>query len=166
MDRNVAQTALSEGLSEFEAAMAPVQDGPFFLGDDFSMADVALAPWWQRICSVLYAYRKYDLSSYSRLQVWYEAVQARPSFRRTVVDPERLIEEYSNTAARVVEPLNAQERSPAGAGAAFHRRRVDGDSPVSAGTPHRGERGDETSQKGGYVAPAATGVAFSRRKRG
>jgi glutathione S-transferase len=177
LDRNVAQTALSEGLTEFEAAMAPMHDGPFFLGDDFSIADVALAPWWQRICSVLYAYRKYDLTSYSRLQVWYEAVQARPSFRRTVVDPERLIEEYSNFAARLgelpAEGSGAPQRSLVGAGAAFHRRRVDdirrveGDSPSSGGTPTiGGKKTEESSQRGGYAAAPATGIAFSRRKRG
>mmetsp|Transcript_12411 Transcript_12411/g.35267 ORF Transcript_12411/g.35267 Transcript_12411/m.35267 type:complete len:102 (+) Transcript_12411:205-510(+) len=78
--------------------MAPESEGPFFLGDDFTMADIALAPWWQRMCSVLRAYRKFDPSAIPRLQAWFEAVEARPSFHRTVVDPEKLIEEYADCA--------------------------------------------------------------------
>mmetsp|Transcript_2403 Transcript_2403/g.5566 ORF Transcript_2403/g.5566 Transcript_2403/m.5566 type:complete len:276 (+) Transcript_2403:130-957(+) len=93
-----ARTELLQGLADFEAAMAPEAEGPFFLGDDFSMADVALAPWWQRMCTVLRAYRKFDPSACPRLQAWFEAVEARPSFQRTVVDPERLIEEFADCA--------------------------------------------------------------------
>lgn len=96
--RAVARQALFEGLAEFEAAMAPEVEGPFFLGDDFSMADIALVPWWQRMVSVLRAYRKFDPSAHPRLQAWHEAVQARPSVRRTAVDPERLIEDHVGCA--------------------------------------------------------------------
>eukprot|EP00913_Durusdinium_trenchii_P035859 g33556.t1 len=53
--------------------MAPLAKGPFFLGGDFCMADLVLAPWWQRMCTVLRAYRKFDPSAFSRLQVWFEA---------------------------------------------------------------------------------------------
>lgn len=96
--RQQARQALIEGLTEFEAAMAPEAEGPFFLGDDFSMADIALVPWWQRMVSVLRAYRKFDPSVHPRLQAWHEAVQARPSVRRTAVDPERLIEDHVGCA--------------------------------------------------------------------
>merc|ERR1712232_415495 len=115
---------LSDGLAELEEAMAPEADGPFFLGDDFSMVDIALAPHWQRMCSVLRAYRKFDPSAAPRLQVWYEAIQARPSFRRTAVDPEKLIEAYSDLAARIEEsPDGAPQRSAVGGGAVFRRAR-------------------------------------------
>lgn len=113
-ERAQARLALHEGLAEFEAAMAPEADGPFFMGDDFSMTDAALAPWWQRMCSVLRAYRKFDPSVWPRLQVWYEAVQARPSYRGTAVDPERLIEEYSDRAADTSHQLGPE-------GGAFRR---------------------------------------------
>jgi len=96
--RQQARAALLQGLAEFEAAMAPEAEGPFFLGDDFSMADIALAPWWQRMCTVLRAYRKFDPSACPRLQAWFEAVEARPCFQNAVVDPERLIEEFSDCA--------------------------------------------------------------------
>jgi len=101
--RSLAREDLLRGLSEFQSVMAPVTEGPFFLGDDFSMADLALAPWWQRMCSVLRAYRKFDPSAFPRLQAWFEAVEARPSFAQTSVDPEKLIEDFSYCADPDIE---------------------------------------------------------------
>lgn len=97
-ERAAARSSLLDGLETFAAAMAPAKEGPFFLGDDFTIADIALAPWWQRMVSVLRAYRKFDPSVSSRLQTWYEAVETRPAFRRTAMDPERLIEDAAEFA--------------------------------------------------------------------
>eukprot|EP00439_Symbiodinium_sp_Y106_P004287 s3431_g1.t1 len=47
------------------------------------------------MCSVLRAYRKFDPSAFSRLQVWFEAVEGRPCFAKTALDPEKLIEDWS-----------------------------------------------------------------------
>jgi len=116
--RDQARLALSQGLAEFQAAMAPESEGPFFLGDDFSMADIALAPWWQRMCTALRAYRKFDPSGCPRLQAWYEAVEARPSFRLTVVDPERLLEEFASFA----NPEESKRLSRRGFGPRASRR--------------------------------------------
>lgn len=93
-----ARDALMEGLSAFAAAMAPETEGPFFIGDDLTMADIALAPFWQRMVSVLRAYRKFDASGCPRLASWFAAIEARPSFRRTMVDPEKLLEQFSDCA--------------------------------------------------------------------
>lgn len=101
--RNMTREDLLHGLAQFEAAMAPLAKGPFFLGGDFCMADLVLAPWWQRMCTVLRAYRKFDPSAFSRLQVWFEAVEARPCFAKTAMDPEKLIEEFSFCADPDVE---------------------------------------------------------------
>eukprot|EP00930_Biecheleria_cincta_P028111 TRINITY_DN19603_c0_g1_i1.p1 TRINITY_DN19603_c0_g1~~TRINITY_DN19603_c0_g1_i1.p1 ORF type:complete len:328 (+),score=43.88 TRINITY_DN19603_c0_g1_i1:60-986(+) len=101
--RSLAREDLLRGLSEFQSVMAPLTEGPFFLGDDFSMADMALAPWWQRMCSVLRAYRKFDPTAFPRLQAWFEAVEARPSFAQTSVDPEKLIEDFSYCADPDIE---------------------------------------------------------------
>lgn len=38
-------------------AMPPEQNGPFFLGDIFSLVDIALAPFWQRFLVVGGHYR-------------------------------------------------------------------------------------------------------------
>lgn len=117
VERARARSDLLEGLAEWEAAMAPESEGPFFLGDDFSLADIALAPWWQRMRSVLRAYRSFDPTTMPRMMVWYEALMARPSFRRTVVDAERLIEEYADCCA------DTTMSSPEDDGHFFVRRR-------------------------------------------
>ncbi|CAE7036721.1 GSTU19 [Symbiodinium sp. CCMP2456] len=101
--RAMAREDLVQALALFEEAMSPLAKGPFFLGSDFSMADAVLAPWWQRMCSVLRAYRKFDPSAFSRLQVWFEAVEGRPCFAKTALDPEKLIEEFSYCADPDVE---------------------------------------------------------------
>jgi len=128
--RAMAREDLLQALAQFEAAMAPLAKGPFFLGDDFSMADIVLAPWWQRMCSVLRAYRKFDPSAFSRLQVWFEAVEARPCFARTALDPEKLIEECSYCADPDVEegvrfrrggPKNGRTRGGYDQGSRGHR---------------------------------------------
>jgi len=100
-----ARAALLQGLADYEAAMAPEAEGPFFLGDDFSMADIALAPFWWRMCSVLRAYRRFDASAFPRLQVWFEAVEARPSFSRTAIDSEALIKEFPAMVDTTVDEL-------------------------------------------------------------
>mmetsp|Transcript_91450 Transcript_91450/g.237022 ORF Transcript_91450/g.237022 Transcript_91450/m.237022 type:complete len:333 (-) Transcript_91450:71-1069(-) len=115
--RAEARQQMMDGLALFEAAMAPEAEGPFFLGDDFSMADIALAPWWLRMVTVLRAYRKFDPHSCPRLQAWYEAVEARPSFQRTKIDPERLIEEFSDCA-----DLEESTRFRRISGASLHAR--------------------------------------------
>lgn len=97
--RAEARESLMRGLADWEAAMMPEAEGPFFLGDDFSIADIALAPWWQRMSTVLRAYCKFDSADSARLQAWYEAVEGRPSFQSTLVDPEKLIQEYADCAA-------------------------------------------------------------------
>ena len=101
--RKMAREDLLKAVAEFEAAMAPFAKGPFFLGEDFSMVDLVLAPWWQRMCTVLRAYRKFDPSEFSRLQLWFEAVEARPCFAKTAMDPEKLIEDFSYCADPDVE---------------------------------------------------------------
>lgn len=58
------RTRLQESLEQFyeecrmlARAMPPEQNGPFFLGETFSLVDVALAPFWQRFLVVGGHYR-------------------------------------------------------------------------------------------------------------
>jgi len=128
--RAMAREDLVQALALFEEAMSPLAKGPFFLGSDFSMADAVLAPWWLRMCSVLRAYRKFDPSAFSRLQVWFEAVEGRPCFAKTALDPEKLIEEFSYCADPDVEegvrfrrggPKSLRSRGPTEPGSRGHR---------------------------------------------
>jgi len=110
------------GLRTWQAAMQP--DGPFFMGSVFTLADVNLAPWWQRMLSVLKHYRNMEVPQhgFKRLHRWFAAVRARPAFARTVVDQQRLIANYSgyadNTATSEVAKKFAARASSTTAGQA------------------------------------------------
>ena len=81
-------------------AMMTKDDGPYFLGRHFSLVDVALAPFWQRMIWVGGHYMDLqfppDEPEFDRLQKWWEAVQRRPSVRNTLVCKERLIASYND----------------------------------------------------------------------
>jgi len=84
-------------------AMSP--NGPFFWGDRFSMVDVALAPFWQRMIWVGGHYFNLqfpvDDPEFHRLDQWWNAVAARPSVKATFVSRPRLIASYSDYASNV-----------------------------------------------------------------
>jgi glutathione S-transferase len=54
-------TSCTAGLRELAQAMAPASRGPFFLGEEFSMVDIVLVPWFQRSQSVLKFYRQFEM---------------------------------------------------------------------------------------------------------
>jgi glutathione S-transferase len=102
-DRDAAKISLSEGLKEWARQMAPAEQGPYFMGAEFSYVDVVIAPWWQRIQSVSKAYRDYEIprtgcDEFIRLHIWYDAVRERPSYAATVVDVNELVKNYSGYA--------------------------------------------------------------------
>jgi len=75
-----------------------VQDyrGPYFLGDNFSVADIALAPYFDRMI-VLDHYRDFVVED-SKWNEWSCNVLARPSVAATRQDRERIIEAYRRYA--------------------------------------------------------------------
>ena len=93
---------LLEGIRKFTAAMAPLEEGPYFLGKDFSYTDVSFAPFFQRILWVGKAYRNIDLPkedpAVKRILAWWDAVSKRKSVAKTLVSRDRLIASYSNYA--------------------------------------------------------------------
>jgi glutathione S-transferase len=66
-------------------------DGPFFLGEQISFADIMLAPFYDRFRFTLPAYRGVDLVPTdheahpwaARMSVWAKAIEATPSFQTT-----------------------------------------------------------------------------------
>jgi len=83
-------------------ANAMSNDGPFFLGKQFSLVDVALAPFWQRMIWVGGHYFNLQFPSddkaFDRLDTWWKAVSNRPSVAATFVCKPRLIASYSDYA--------------------------------------------------------------------
>jgi glutathione S-transferase len=86
-----------DAVVEFSDGMEKVSSEGFFFGEKFSLVDIALAPWFQRLC-VLEHYRKFALQKddlkLMRVWNWWNAVQNYPAYVRTVVDEERLVQSY------------------------------------------------------------------------
>jgi glutathione S-transferase len=70
--------------------------GPFYLGEQFSIADVSIAPYFDRMV-VLDHYRNFRVPQEGSFSEWYEwsdNVLARPSVAATRQDRERIVEAY------------------------------------------------------------------------
>jgi glutathione S-transferase len=100
-EKQTEEAALKEFFSECRMlANAMRDDGPFFNGKEFSMVDIALAPFWQRILIVGGHYMGLKLPTedlaFQRLETWWQAVRSRPSVAATIVCDARLIASYSD----------------------------------------------------------------------
>ncbi|KAL6070211.1 Glutathione S-transferase [Balamuthia mandrillaris] len=75
------------------------EEGPFFLGQQLSLADTAVLPFIERFSVVLKHYRGFDLLEVDpRLKRWLEAARERPAFQETTREPEFFIEGYAKYA--------------------------------------------------------------------
>ena len=75
-EEDAAYAALDYLLDQMEAALAP---GPWLLGRDYSLADIALAPYVNRI-EVLKRPEMLGASRRPRVADWWRRIQARPAF--------------------------------------------------------------------------------------
>ena len=102
-EREAEKKSLLDGLLCLAQAMDPVSadGGAFFLGDEFTMVDIALCPWWTRFRSIAGTYRGFEVprgATWDRLHAWGDACENRPSVARTIVDQSRLIANYTGYA--------------------------------------------------------------------
>jgi len=77
------------------------EEGPFFLGTDFGMVDIMLAPFAQRLDVVMKHFRNFgipDNEMFARYHRWWKAVQEVPSFKATVQPEEKLRNLYQRYA--------------------------------------------------------------------
>mmetsp|Transcript_2249 Transcript_2249/g.5005 ORF Transcript_2249/g.5005 Transcript_2249/m.5005 type:complete len:293 (+) Transcript_2249:58-936(+) len=101
--REQAKQDLLAGLSFANAKMQAVspQGGMFLGGNRFSLGDMALGPWMQRIPIVLGAYRGFELpktEEFERLHQWWEVLRVFPAFQKCLVDEDRLKRNYAGYA--------------------------------------------------------------------
>jgi len=81
-------------------------NGPFLCGELFSLAEVHVAPFLQRMLLTLRHFQKLDLISLSsemglrRIQHWIQAISKRPSVMQTSLPPAVLIESYKQLLER------------------------------------------------------------------
>jgi len=90
-----AKNDLLQGLKDLVKHIHP--KGPFFMGENFGYADIALVPWWQRFHIILKHYRNFTIPEsepFSRIYDWYSACLKIPAYTNTIVDKNRLITDY------------------------------------------------------------------------
>eukprot|EP00283_Hemiselmis_rufescens_P009784 CAMPEP_0173422678 /NCGR_PEP_ID=MMETSP1357-20121228/3293_1 /TAXON_ID=77926 /ORGANISM="Hemiselmis rufescens, Strain PCC563" /LENGTH=331 /DNA_ID=CAMNT_0014385723 /DNA_START=27 /DNA_END=1020 /DNA_ORIENTATION=+ len=97
--REQARLDFLSGMSIANAKMQAVspQGGMFLGGNRFSLGDMALGPWMQRIPIVLGPYRGFELprtEEFARLHQWFSVLNSFPCFARCLVDTERLTLNY------------------------------------------------------------------------
>lgn len=96
---------LREGLLKFQSNLS----GPFFLGKNLSIVDIAAIPWAFRIftCSAFERYRGPELTlnrqEFGPLLKWLDACLALESVSETLPDKEKLIDTYQRYADGTAE---------------------------------------------------------------
>jgi glutathione S-transferase len=86
-EENAAYEALDYLLDQMEEALAP---GPWLVGTDYSLADIAMAPYINRI-EVLKRPEMLSAARRPRIADWWQRMQARPAFKEafSVANPDK-----------------------------------------------------------------------------
>jgi glutathione S-transferase len=106
-DKEVQNEIIEEFYKECRSLANAMSDdgGDYFDGGRFSLVDVALAPFWQRILAVGRDFFgltfPMEEPEFQRLEKWWKAVKARPSVANTIVCEPRLVSTYSDYARNV-----------------------------------------------------------------
>jgi len=91
------------GLRELSA------EGPYWLGDRFSLLDITYYPWFERWAALAH-YRGIEIpEDCQRLRTWWKTVSDRPSMRATAQSPDYHIEQYARYANDTTTGSTAQE---------------------------------------------------------
>ncbi|KAI1169924.1 glutathione S-transferase [Nemania sp. FL0916] len=104
---SIAQ-AREEFLGHIRTFVKEMADGPWFLGETFSLVDVMLAPWAKRLFLIDY-YKdggvgipkeggEGDDEVWTRWRVWFDAIEKRQSVKDTWSDDEAYVKAYKRYA--------------------------------------------------------------------
>lgn len=81
-----------------ELLLEQATSGPYFLGDQYSIADIAIAPFLTRVLAIQKAYLKdvkFDIIDQSpRLQQFFDGLTTRPSHVETYCGDNYLIDAF------------------------------------------------------------------------
>lgn len=108
-----AREEFHKNIRTFTKEMDPA--GPWFLGEQFSLVDILLAPWAQRLFLIDH-YKNGGVGIpkaggdevWARWRKWYDAVVERPSVKETWSDDERYIVAYKRYADDTTKSLVGQ----------------------------------------------------------
>ena len=87
---------MEDALQYYENILAD-SDGPYFLGEAFSIADLHLYPFIQRMTVTLKHWKGYELPSdrFPNLIRWFESCSERESVKLSSMSEEKIIEVYT-----------------------------------------------------------------------
>lgn len=84
----------AEALDYLEKALSKFDEGPFFLGQ-FSLVDIAYAPFIERFHPFLLEVKKYDITEgRPKLAKWIEEIKKNEAYAPTKRDPKEHVEAY------------------------------------------------------------------------
>ncbi|WCJ34603.1 Glutathione S-transferase family protein [Euphorbia peplus] len=82
-------------LDHLENALKKFDDGPFLLGGQFSLADIAYIPFVERAQIYFSEVYNYDITSgRSKLAAWIEEINKIGAYKQTKTDPKELVAYY------------------------------------------------------------------------
>uniref|UniRef100_A0A5B7BMA6 glutathione transferase n=1 Tax=Davidia involucrata TaxID=16924 RepID=A0A5B7BMA6_DAVIN len=86
-----SETEISAAFDYLETALSKFDDGPFFLGQ-FSLVDIAYAPFIERFHPLLLDVKKYDITTgRPKLIAWIEEMNKIEAYKQTKRDPQELV---------------------------------------------------------------------------
>ncbi|OMP08103.1 hypothetical protein COLO4_06781 [Corchorus olitorius] len=89
-----SEAAAGDAFDSIEIALSKFEDGPFFLGQ-FSLVDIAYAPFMERFQPFLFDVKKYDITlGRPKLATWIEEINKIEGYKQTKNDPKALVESY------------------------------------------------------------------------
>jgi glutathione S-transferase len=92
--------------------------GPYFLGDQLSLVDIAVLPFLERFCVLLQHYRNFELlpasnAKLGRLRFALESARLRPAWRVCAQSPEFFIRSYANYGRKTDAQLTVESQTRA-----------------------------------------------------
>ncbi|KAF8402794.1 hypothetical protein HHK36_010885 [Tetracentron sinense] len=92
--KGVAENEVGSAFDYLEKALSKFDDGPFFLGQ-FSLVDIAYAPFIERFQPFLLEVKKYDITTgRPKLEAWIEEMNKIEAYKQTQCDRQELLENY------------------------------------------------------------------------
>ncbi|XP_010253430.1 PREDICTED: glutathione S-transferase L3-like isoform X2 [Nelumbo nucifera] len=89
-----AEKEVGAALDHLETSLSKFDDGPFFLGQ-FSLVDIAYAPFIERFRPFILEVKKYDITTgRPKLAGWIEEMNKIEAYKQTQRDPQELVEIY------------------------------------------------------------------------
>jgi glutathione S-transferase len=92
---------LAEELRFLERHALATHGGLYWLGDEFSLADIAFFPWFEQV-AVLERFRKFNMpTECNRISAWREAVARRQGVQLTARAPDFYVHGYAQLLGRI-----------------------------------------------------------------